>query len=109
MTGAHARTSCTQCHSSGNFQNVSTSCVACHGQPSYHAGLFGSNCASCHNTSSWGGAVYNGSHSFNIYHEGAGGNCSTCHPSTLNAYTCLACHDSNNPKDDDGGGDGDDD
>jgi hypothetical protein len=33
------------------------------------------------------------SHTFPINHEGAGGNCATCHPNNDTAvYTCFNCH-----------------
>jgi hypothetical protein len=106
LTGAHANLACERCHSKG-FSGTPSFCAACHGDPSFHHGMFGTNCAECHNTSNWN-AGYNGPHpSFGehggINHEGA--SCRDCHTKNLGSATCLKCHDSNNPGDG-GGGDG---
>jgi hypothetical protein len=107
LTGAHANLACGRCHSKG-FSGTSSSCASCHGDPSFHSGMFGNNCGSCHNTSNWN-ASYNGPHpSFGehggINHEGA--SCRDCHTQNLSSATCLKCHDSNNPGDGGGGGGG---
>ena len=112
LTGRHAGLTCEQCHTSGQFTGLSTTCSSCHGDPVFHAGMFGLDCAACHTTENWF-ARYNGRHP-GIADEGGSGvnhggaSCRECHTQTLHTATCLACHDSNNP-DDDGGGDGDDD
>jgi hypothetical protein len=63
-------------------------CAACHAPPPNH---FPGQCSACHTTSSWAGATFN--HTFPINHEGADGNCATCHPGGETAvYTCTACH-----------------
>lgn len=114
LTGAHAGVACERCHSSGQFTGLSTACANCHGDPVFHAGMFGLDCAACHSVNNWS-ARYNGPHP-GIADEGGSGvnhggaSCRDCHTETLHSATCLSCHDSNNP-DDDGGGDegGDDD
>lgn len=112
LTGRHVGLACEQCHSTGQFAGLSTTCASCHGDPVYHAGMFGFNCVSCHTTQNWY-AEYNGPHP-GIANEGGSGvnhggaSCRDCHTQTLHSATCLACHDSNNP-DDDSDGDGDDD
>lgn len=114
LTGRHANLACERCHAGGKFAGTPSACVSCHADPAYHAGIFGSNCASCHNTSNWS-ASYNGSHP-GIADEGGFGvnhghtTCRTCHVSTLHSATCTACHDGNGGEDDGGGdGGGDDD
>lgn len=103
LTGAHNGLPCAACHSSGIYNGLASACAACHADPAYHAGLFGGTaCDQCHSTSSWTPASYNRSHSGDcdgpcISHEGA--SCRDCHPSSLTSYTCLQCHDSNNPDD----------
>jgi len=92
LTGAHIKTTCVSCHVGGRFQDTATACVACHAEPAFHAGLFGTNCASCHSTSAWRPAAFNGPHSFPLNHGDAGGNCATCHPSSYTSYTCYKCH-----------------
>ncbi len=109
LTGQHQNVDCTQCHVNNTFKGTPTECVACHADPDFHAGAFGTDCASCHTTSGWTPAQYRGSHPV-ITHEGGSGinhghtTCRTCHPSTVYQYTCLACH-SNNQGGEGGGGD----
>ncbi len=109
LTGRHAALVCEQCHTTGQFAGLSTACSSCHGDPVFHAGMFGLDCAACHSTQNWF-APYNGPHP-GIADEGGSGvnhggaSCRECHNPTLHSFTCLACHDSNNP-DGDGGGDG---
>jgi hypothetical protein len=93
LTGAHRSTACTGCHSGGSFAGTPTSCSACHAKPSSHGSVFGGSCGSCHSTSAWRPASFNGPHPFPMNHGGAGGNCSTCHPSSLMDYSCTGCHE----------------
>jgi len=109
LTGAHLNTSCAQCHVNNTFAGTSSQCSACHADPTFHAGAFGLDCASCHSTSGWQPAQYRGTHP-GITDEGGSGinhghtTCRTCHTNTVYDYTCLACH-SNNQGGDGGGGD----
>ena len=109
LNGAHVSLACERCHSTGQFIGLSTACASCHGDPAYHAGLFGFDCAQCHTTNNWS-ARFNGSHP-GIADEGGsgvnhgGGTCRDCHTQTLHTATCVACHDSNNPNGE-GGGEG---
>ena len=103
LTGAHAAVACSKCHSSGQFKGLSAACVTCHQDPGFHAGVFGTDCMECHTTAAWSPAQFNRSHpSFGdeggVDHEGA--TCRDCHPDTVASYTCLRCHDSNNPQGD---------
>jgi endogenous inhibitor of DNA gyrase (YacG/DUF329 family) len=95
LTGAHRNTPCLDCHGGGSFIGTPVACFRCHSEPSFHAGLFGLDCALCHSTSAWRPASYNGPHSFPMNHGGAGGTCSTCHPNGYTSYTCFACHEHN--------------
>jgi hypothetical protein len=100
LTGAHLKVACTQCHTGGQFQVLSTTCVSCHPDPAWHAGVLGTDCASCHTTAGWSPAQFNRPHpSFGeeggVNHGGAA--CMTCHPNNVVTFTCLACHTSNNP------------
>ncbi|MEW5829005.1 MAG: cytochrome c3 family protein [Chloroflexota bacterium] len=92
LTGAHARVECEECHVNETFKGTATACVSCHEDPLYHAGLFGTDCQSCHSTTAWQPAQYNASHPFPVNHEGAE-TCRDCHPSALDTWTCYTCHD----------------
>lgn len=48
LDGAHARLSCTTCHTRLDFARVPTACASCH-QDAHH-GELGANCATCHST-----------------------------------------------------------
>ncbi len=94
LTGAHRSASCQGCHSGGSFEGTSSACSSCHGKPSSHGNAFGGSCGSCHSTSAWRPASFNGPHPFPMNHGGAGGNCSTCHPSSPHRLHVHACHNS---------------
>ncbi|MBI5354423.1 MAG: hypothetical protein HZB50_17420 [Chloroflexi bacterium] len=104
LTGAHTNAPCGSCHKSADFKGLSPDCGTCHGDPAFHSGMFGTDCASCHNTSNWS-AKYRGSHP-GIADEGGSGvnhghtSCRTCHTVTLHDATCKACHDGNGGGDD---------
>jgi hypothetical protein len=91
LTGAHQSLTCESCHANRRYKGTPTACAGCHSDPAYHAGLFGANCASCHNTARWLPASFNGAHSFPMNH-GQANACRDCHPSTLNTWTCYTCH-----------------
>lgn len=97
LTGAHVGLACERCHSGGQFKGLATACVACHAEPAFHAGLFGTDCAACHSTAAWRPAQFNGSHTFPLRH-GGGATCATCHPSSFTTYTCYGCHEHNETK-----------
>jgi hypothetical protein len=110
LTGAHAGLPCQQCHSSGQFAGLSTDCASCHVEPTFHAGLFGLNCAACHTTENWF-APFTGPHpevadkgGSGVNHGGA--SCRDCHTQTLHTATCTTCHEDNNPEDNSGPGSG---
>jgi hypothetical protein len=93
LTGAHIRVECTDCHTNQVFKGTPSACSACHADPGYHAGLFGSDCESCHNTGAWVPASFDRTHRFPINHGEGGNSCQVCHPSSLSNYTCYGCHE----------------
>lgn len=94
LTGAHTSVSCEDCHSSGQFAGLSSTCVSCHAEPQEHAGQFGTDCAACHTTNAWSPATFNGQHTFPLDHGEDGLiACATCHPSNYETYTCYGCHE----------------
>ncbi len=98
LDGAHARVACERCHINNIFKGTPTTCAACHADPTFHVGAFGSNCASCHSTAAWSPAGFNLPHpeprtdegGSGIHHGGA--TCRTCHPGSVFVATCDACH-----------------
>jgi hypothetical protein len=107
LVGGHAGVTCERCHRDLQFVELSTACASCHGDPAYHAGLFGLNCLECHTINNWA-AKYRGKHpAIDDNHEGA--SCRDCHTKTLHTATCSKCHNGNPEDDGDGGGDGGDD
>ncbi len=99
LTAGHAGLACTRCHSNGVYVGLSASCVSCHRDPAFHAGLFGTNCGKCHNTSNWY-APYNGPHPNDcdgpcLTHANA--SCRDCHTVNLSSATCTVCHQNGIP------------
>lgn len=53
LTGAHARTTCTRCHTAATFKDVGRECVSCHADKDVHHGNEGKLCERCHDTVSF--------------------------------------------------------
>jgi hypothetical protein len=110
LTGGHAKVKCEQCHHGGTFTGLTTECVSCHEDPAFHAGAFGTNCATCHTIFAWTPAGFKIQHpqpqaeegGNGVFHGGA--TCRQCHPTTVQQATCTACHEGGI----EGGGGGDD-
>lgn len=93
LTGAHVEVACAGCHQDG-FQGTPTDCFACHPDPEFHAGQFGTDCAACHDTAAWTPARYDEPHTFPFDHGEEGiSPCRRCHPGSLQVYTCYECHE----------------
>ena len=115
LDGAHLGPDCRACHDDGVFSGRDAACVACHladyqatTNPGHLQSGFGTDCAACHGTSRWDGALFD--HDglfFPIYsgkHKEKWNNCSDCHtsPNNLSVFSCLGCHPhSNRSKTDD--------
>jgi hypothetical protein len=94
LTGAHTRAACVECHSGGVYSGTPQACVACHGEPAFHTGILGNECAACHQTNDWLPAEYPRTHTFPFNHGGGGSNrCRTCHTDTLAGFNCYNCHE----------------
>jgi len=99
LDGAHQDTPCAKCHTrpaSGNrFVRAPKTCIGCHQQDDKHDGELGTDCASCHSTSTWEGARF-AHDDFPLDHGGEGRiPCKTCHEDSSNykSYTCMGCHE----------------
>lgn len=111
LEGVHQELACVECHVQGQFEDLSTECVACHIEPFEHQGWFGLDCASCHNPQDWKPAQLNGQlfdhstgteFSLELHRLDFAGNpisCQGCHlqdDHTLTPGTCFECHSSQN-------------
>lgn len=97
LQGEHFRVPCEQCHQGvralAGFRATPTDCNGCHQKDDAHRGGYGSDCAACHDATSWEAATFE--HTFPITHgEGGRVACRTCHQETRNwkRYTCYGCH-----------------
>ncbi len=109
LTGAHNSVNCEQCHTGGNYNGVSSTCVACHAEPGGH---FGTDCAQCHTTVNWNatyahtGFALTGAHTnlgCNQCHSGSGfsglsATCASCHAEPADHFgsDCAQCHSTSN-------------
>ena len=103
LTGFHTTVPCASCHVNNNYTTLPTTCYGCHQadyrgttNPNHTAAGFPTTCQTCHNTTSWLGAVFKHTW-FPTNHGGANGVCSTCHtnPSNYLVFTCTNCHTRN--------------
>ncbi|MCP4416504.1 MAG: hypothetical protein GY805_07775 [Chloroflexi bacterium] len=108
LSGAHENTSCESCHVGGVFKDTPQECVACHAEPARHQAMFGSDCGSCHTTTVWQPASFDGalfdheqSSNFSLARhvtnfDGSEFNCTTCHtvpePLQMTDASCQDCH-----------------
>ncbi len=60
--GAHASLACESCHKNGVYKGTPSSCAACHSEPDFHVGKFGTDCATCHSPTAWSSVDYEGPH-----------------------------------------------
>ncbi len=99
LTGKHATTTCDGCHNGAvtmaDFRRAPKTCIGCHEDKDEHRGTFGTDCASCHNTTSWKDATLR-HEEFPLDHGTRGTTpCKTCHqtPTDYKQYTCYGCHE----------------
>ncbi len=99
LDGAHQEIACSTCHQGvttlAGFRQAPAECAACHEEPTFHAGAFPPTCADCHATESWTPARFDLPHTFPMNHGarlGKPNTCQTCHPTTVQEYTCYTCH-----------------
>ena len=97
LTGAHRSQACMTCHQGQRWKGLGTGCIACHASDDAHRGSRGTNCSSCHTTSSWGTATFDhASTGFPLNGGHAGAACAGCHGRN-NAVrhpsrACYSCH-----------------
>ncbi len=54
LDGKHLTVRCADCHPSVTFKPRPTNCFGCHPEPVVHKGQYGTGCAQCHTTRTWG-------------------------------------------------------
>jgi len=96
LTGAHTTVVCRACHAKQTFLGTPTECANCHADPTFHRGLFDTNCEACHSTSAWRPAKFERAHRFPLNHGNSSvSSCAACHVRNLSAYSCYGCHEHN--------------
>ncbi|MCB1161216.1 hypothetical protein KDL67_00865 [bacterium] len=103
LTGAHATTSCLECHGSG-YAGTPTSCYACHqsdfentNDPDHVASGFETTCEVCHSTTAWEPATFDhAATDFPLTGAHTSTSCTQCHSGgyTGTPTDCYACHQS---------------
>ena len=112
LTQGHTVSDCGQCHTNGNYTNLSKECVSCHqsnynatSNPNHATAGFQTSCADCHSTiPGWKPASYQAHDPqfFPIYsgkHNGTWAACTDCHTNqgSLKTFSCIDCHAHNQP------------
>ena len=99
LRGMHRDVSCTKCHTSMVFTNVSTHCSDCHAD--IHRRQFGANCESCHSVKGWQVStrdIQNHQNRFPLVGAHAIVECDACHKSAAVGQfaglstACYSCH-----------------
>ncbi len=97
LAGAHAISSCSQCHGASLTSKPPKACAACHTEQDAHKGQLGKDCAACHQTAAWRQDVTfdHAKTKFPLLGQHAAVPCKSCHatPAYQDAATeCAACH-----------------
>jgi cytochrome c7-like protein len=98
LLGAHTRTDCTGCHTSGRMEDpVPKDCHGCHRAEDQHAGRLGSACETCHTAERWQDSRFDhDTAGFALQGKHRDVDCHACH--TANVVTqklgteCANCH-----------------
>jgi len=114
LEGGHGNVSCTECHTTGNYQDASPECASCHladfnatTAPNHQLSGFPTDCALCHdNSMSWEPAAFldHDAQYFPIYsgnHKNEWSSCTECHTNQGNfaLFSCIDCHEHNDQAD----------
>ena len=96
IRGSHASVQCAACHKNGVLKGTPKNCFACHASDDKHAGQFGTDCAACHNSTSWQDVSFDHNNTaFPLSGSHASVQCSACHVNGVYKGTpknCFACH-----------------
>lgn len=102
LTGGHGGVACAACHKGGVYTGLSTACATCHmdkyqatTDPNHAASGFGTDCQSCHTTTTWLGAKFTHPAAFPLTGGHGGIACASCHKGgsyTALPTACVSCH-----------------
>ncbi|MGE0115482.1 MAG: cytochrome c3 family protein [Steroidobacteraceae bacterium] len=99
LNGAHARTDCVSCHTSGRMEDpVPKDCNGCHKAQDSHAGRMGQKCDTCHDSTNWKPPTFEHARDAKFALTGPHGrlSCDTCHTANVATQklgtTCIGCH-----------------
>ncbi|HEX3478746.1 MAG TPA: hypothetical protein VHT91_27180 [Kofleriaceae bacterium] len=97
LDGKHLTVRCSDCHPSVTFKPRPTDCFGCHPEPAVHKGQYGTGCAQCHTTRTWGDVkpLHDvGDFSLRGMHDNIA--CERCHrdnrPLAGSGNLCINCH-----------------
>lgn len=96
LTGKHTSVACESCHINKVFKGTPTDCYSCHAANDAHQGRFGTDCAACHNTTSWEDASFDHNLTqFPLTGAHVGLPCASCHVNNVFSglsTACASCH-----------------
>jgi hypothetical protein len=97
LAGAHGTAPCAECHKKGaKYRQATGACFDCHRADDAHAGKFGKDCGSCHDSNGWAKARFDhGKTKFALRDRHAEIPCASCHAGNRYAGTpmqCVSCH-----------------
>ncbi len=97
LLGAHDRLECTACHADGQPTRAAPgACVDCHGSDDPHEGALGTDCGSCHLSTTWQKSTFDHAQAdFQLLGTHAWTACEDCHADQLFKNTpslCSDCH-----------------
>ena len=114
LIGAHAliANNCVACHVGGNYSNTPNTCFGCHSSdynaannPPHQSAGFPTDCTQCHSQSAWEPSTFDHDDMyFPIYsgnHNNEWDQCTECHttPGNFSLFSCIDCHEHDNPGD----------
>lgn len=98
LLGAHSRTDCTSCHTSGRMQDpVPKDCHGCHRSQDSHAGRLGTACEKCHDSERWQESSFDHDTThFALRGKHTSVECHSCHTASIATQKlpsdCHSCH-----------------
>jgi hypothetical protein len=99
LNGAHARTDCVSCHTTGRMEDkIPKDCYGCHKAQDSHAGRMGQKCEQCHGSTDWKTVRFDHVRDakFALTGPHAKLSCDTCHTANVATQklgtTCISCH-----------------